>query len=289
MDRLLKNILPRDIIKYIVSKFNKWCCSTKYIPLNFFNKVDIWNIHRHTNKLYLSLLPNTLIMIDINDLKIKKAYDQNIQVIQTFNNRILYSKNNGNEKELIMTDDVYLNDGNKLLVLDYSSIIKLILFNESYMYFYCGNSITIYPLIEKSILINQIESNSNCRKLEYTYNKISRLNWYFNIFVSKQYIYVTCMQLGKFNILVRVYSQITLSKINEYSIKYVNLCINDDVLYGNRKKIDRDNKIYIHNALTFEHLQTIKTSNLINRIFYSNNCLFCWNVEKQLIDMYLLK
>jgi len=289
MKSILKNVIPKDVIQYVILKYSQYLKFERKFKLDINEKIDnIWNlIYDNINKLaYVHLVclnynksikcvynlsENKLKLVSLkNDLPSRLTNHVNIR-----DNIVNILPINKNEPPKIVISknwllNIYENKkvDNKFIELHLPKIeINNVSITPTTLYILDRNTNDIYIY---SIIDHTYKIIKNC---------ISKTIPFYHIIMLKHsanYLYL--YRIGK----MYVYSLKTLNKINEYTFNngYTKL-IKDDILYlFNPSK----QNIQIYNAITFEKLERI---NLKFRIVYlSNNRIFCTSKDFKTIRIY---
>jgi len=288
MERILKNIVVYDIIKYVIMKYHKYYKKFKTVSMMMKDGKVKYDYICYDNKnklLYLIYndlsytLPTFHSIYDLETNKHlgtqKRSHKEHKNLLHVVDNIMMFYASD----EYIYHQKIFLeeNEFNKLNTI---SIIKLggfewtTFFDESYVYVYSDDrpSIDLYMLqgnYYNRLIISKTMEDGRSDVL----------------YTSTNYIYIIYYESFE----IEIYSKISLKRINTLNFeKYVNkgafnnVLMNNDLLYTTYKQ----KSIVIYNALTLEKLYRINTNNKIYKLSLSNYTLLYANLLSKNIHMY---
>jgi len=286
----LRNILPNDIIKYVINKYYLLYYSKRRINVKEIfnrNKIIMYELAYICKHIYIfaDMLPN------------KNAADAHIII-----NLVL--------KKFIRITPI-------IRKLGYYDVC----INNNFIKYYGNDSVYIYPAHDKEFLTVFFEENYMLprgnneiycykNKLYILADDILKIDIYildefsekynfetkidtgetymfqdfYSLYFSEKYIYFRKKDSTEKCIYIIVFSQETLKKVTNYKIcSYNTIVIHNDLLF-----IEERNKIIVHNALTFEHLGLIKFIYNIKKFSVNDNVLLTFNENKRMIELFFL-
>jgi len=269
-DRILNNIIPKDIIKYVIMKYYKYYNKRQRLKLNriFGNKsqMEFYNILFSNNKIIFiqekktEYLPDEHYIYDFSKLNLLKNRNLGNFIITINNNKIISAiKHNKIEifdKTLLTRSIIEINPLN----INY--------IDNNFIYYYYS-IVNVNGEIEFTLNIIDIIS----LKIRNIILKYSDDIYCSEIFSTDKYLYLTYKFITDDNIMrVVIYDKYTLEEIKKCSIDECYLIVvNNDLFYV----ICEDKKcINILNAFTLEHLHVLKFKQNIIHSYSNNNVIF---------------
>jgi len=264
---IIKNILPKDIIKYVIMKYYKY-----YNSKQKFSFEEIFNdkLKRLFDNILFSNKGIIFIVISRNDTcTLYKHYIYNLKKIKyqknkNYLNRILY----------ISGDTIISAIDDKSIEIFDTTLSKQTIIQDKPINFENIDKNFVY-LIDNYPLYGK-KSNSCCTILNY--NNLQIVN---SIPLSSGNSYFTCECKISDNYLyliydyyairkIRIYNKHTLTKLKEYNWSMEpGILINNDLLYS----IDKYS-VSIYNAITKEYLYNLKFKQKITDVYSNDNVVF---------------
>jgi len=279
---LLINILPQDIVKYVISKYYKYYTKSQNLDISSLNIFGYETIaYDNINKLIYFCenisFDDTYLHDEYHIYNFKTnewtntncmlstIYETHLNITyrmeQIVNNVILLIFSNTYNKFSAVLLDNNIGKRKETSILDNNVIIEKIGIRSAII-----DNMYIYVISQKEIIMYTLSGH---------YYKTFRISdeielAHKNVFVSNNY-FVIVYYYKKF---IDVYSLTTFKKICRHSLKKKSVTLiktHNDFIYMYYRDL---NKIEIHDIITFEHIHTISISDDIYTIEISNNVLF---------------
>jgi len=291
----LRNILPNDIIKYVINKYYLFYHSKKRINLKEFFKNKNISMHKiaySNNEIYMHIRDNdrgriTIILDVIYNLSTNKL---------TFINDILskyrYSDVIANDNYINCHTDNCIHAYNmhntnfSTLLLNLMPSKDFIKLPHKYEYRQCFFDSNLYVLSTDmwQICVKKMDTSKKF-SLEKKINTGKYNGESFpHIYISENYIYLCIIFYTEDRSNIVVFSRNTYEKIKDYNIKqYEFIVIYKDFLFANEREC-----VHIFNALTGERIYKLSLKFYISKFYVNNNTLIIGNKYHKFVKLFFL-